>query len=285
MDYWVLATGLLMALNNGWVGSHLVFRGKVMVADAMSHAVLPGLVLAYLCFGWNGGFWMEIFAAAGALGMLAVYSWLEKQSAGRSDAALAVTFTWLFALGLVLVTVFAEYAHLDTDAVLFGNLVWSGFIYPETQTWVDQVPKAFWIQLGLLTANLLWLMPRQQMLWYGAVDAGFMDSMGAFKKGERGLMVLTSLHAVWSFEQAGAILVVGLLLIPGTVAWYLPMSKRREKRGQFIWVSSGIFALVFASIGISLGYYLNTELGATLLLSMALGSLLLWGVWKKRMPV
>jgi manganese/zinc/iron transport system permease protein len=282
MDIWVLATGMLMAINNGWVGTHLVFRGKVMVADAMSHAVLPGLVLAYLCFGWGGGFWMEIFAAIGALGMVVVYTWLEKQTTGRTDAALAVTFTWLFALGLVLVTSFAAYAHLDTDAVLFGNLVWSGFIFPETGTWVDGVPKAFWIQLFLLALHLTWLMPNQKTLWYGAIDQGFMQSMGAFRNGNRGLMILTALHAVWSFEQAGAILVVGLLIIPGTVAWYYPIGQRTAHKGQFMWLVSGIFAIVTSAVGISLGYIFNVELGATLILTMTLCSVCVWAWWQKR---
>ncbi len=282
MDYWVLATGILMALNNGWVGTHLVFRGKVMVADAMSHAVLPGLVLAYLCFGWGGGFWMEIFAAIGAIAMIFVYQWLEKQSIGRTDAALAVTFTWLFALGLVLVTSFASYAHLDTDAVLFGNLVWSGFIFSETGTFADAVPRAFWIQLGLFMLHLLWVIPNQKTLWYGAIDPGFMQSLGAFHKGDRGLMLLTALHAVWSFEQAGAILVVGLLILPGTVAWYFPIRQRKQPKGQFMWLVSGAFTLTTATLGIGLGYLFNAELGATLVLTMAICSLGIWAWWQKR---
>lgn len=283
MDFWVLLTGVLMALNNGLIGMHLVFRGRVMISDAISHAVLPGIVLAWLFLGLRTGIGAELAAALAATAMLWLYKKIEKATIGRHDAALAATFTWMFALGIVLITWFAGYAHMDADAVLFGNLAWAGLIYTESGTFLDLIPRPVWIQVILLTINTFWLIPRSKSLWFQAIDPIFMQSAGLKKNTDRLLMMLTALHAVWSFEQAGAVLVTGLMIFPGAATWIFPRLK--NLRSAPWWQITGftcIFAVIGAFIGISAGFALNIELSAALTLSLALLWILLFFSYKIR---
>src|SRR5690606_18238840 len=115
-EWIILATGLLAAVSCAIVGSFLLLRKMAMIGDAISHAVLPGIVIAFLLSGSRDSFWMMF--AASAVGLLAVFliQWFHRQGV-QSDASIGVIFTAMFSIGVVLVSLFADQVDLDLDCV------------------------------------------------------------------------------------------------------------------------------------------------------------------------
>lgn len=135
------------------VGCFLVLRKMAMIGDAISHAVLPGIVIAFLISGSRDSVWMMFGAAV--LGLLTVYLiQLFQQSGLQSDAAIGVVFTTLFAIGVLLISVFASNAHLDMDHVLYGEIAYVPWNTLEIAGF-DVGPRAVWITGAMLLINLL----------------------------------------------------------------------------------------------------------------------------------
>ena len=119
---WILLIGSLVATSCALVGCFLVLRRLSMLGDAISHAVLPGIVVAFMLTGSrNIGF---MLIGAMAMGMLTAFltDVLSRFGKLQSDAAMGVTFTWLFAIGVILVSKYTGMVDLDVDCVLYGVL-------------------------------------------------------------------------------------------------------------------------------------------------------------------
>ncbi|MDB4835518.1 metal ABC transporter permease, partial [Cyclobacteriaceae bacterium] len=121
-DLWIILAGCLVAIPCGLLGSFLMLRKTVMVADAISHAVLPGIVISYFIVHDLSSIWLTFGAAI--IGMLAtlLIEFLKQKVRLQHDTSIGVTFTWLFALGVVLISLFAHNVDLDLDCVLFGQI-------------------------------------------------------------------------------------------------------------------------------------------------------------------
>src|SRR6478752_4292588 len=109
-SFWIILTGALVAVTCSLLGCYLILRRMAMVGDAISHAVLPGIVLAFLISGSRQTIPMLI--GAGLLGILTTFliEFLHKKARLQEDASIGVTLTWLFALGVILISVFANKA-------------------------------------------------------------------------------------------------------------------------------------------------------------------------------
>ena len=157
-DFWVMLTAGLVASSCGFIGVYLILRRMAMVGDAISHSVLLGIVLAFLATRILGGVWM--FAGAAVAGLFATFLiQLLHRGGAREDAAIGVTFTGLFALGVVLLSLYAGDVHLDTEHVLFGELAYVPY---DVLIWqgVELGPRAVWtvgaaFGLTLLVTGLL----------------------------------------------------------------------------------------------------------------------------------
>lgn len=118
-DLWVIITAILASIACGVIGSFLVLRQNAMLGDAISHAVLPGLVIAFLVTSSRGVVPMIIGAAAMGLATAYLTEALERTRHVYRDGALGIVFTFLFAVGVILVAVYADQIDLDQDCVLF----------------------------------------------------------------------------------------------------------------------------------------------------------------------
>ncbi len=141
--FWILLTGSLVASCCGILGAFLVLRKMAMIGDAISHSVMPGIVIAFLLSGSRDS--MLMLFAAMICGLLAVFLIQTFQQSGiQSDASIGVVFTALFALGVLLVSLFARQVHLDQDAILYGEIA-----YVHWNVWevngVNLGPKAVWL--------------------------------------------------------------------------------------------------------------------------------------------
>ena len=121
----ILFTVILLASANGVLGTYLVLRKSVMIGDAISHAVLPGLIIGFLISGSKNSFPMLISAAISGVLTTLLIQYLNRKSNLPKDASIGFVFTTLFAIGIIMVSVYADNIDIDADCVLHGEL---GFI-------------------------------------------------------------------------------------------------------------------------------------------------------------
>ncbi len=202
------------------IGSFLVLRKISMIGDAISHAVLPGIVIAYLVSGSRGSFWMLLGAAF--FGFLAVFLIQRIHQFGlQKDASIGIVFTGLFALGVILVSVYSRQIDLDLDCVLFGEIAFVPW-NPLEMFGRNLGPKALWLVGSVLVLNGIVI-----SIFYKQFKISSFDPTLAVTLGipvvffHYVLMGLVSLTTVASFESVGAILVVGMLVIPSITAYLL----------------------------------------------------------------
>lgn len=219
-EFWILLTGSLVAGCCGILGVFLVLRRMAMIGDAISHSVMPGIVIAFLLSGSRDSLLMML--AALAFGLLTTFLiQMFQQSGIQSDASIGVVFTALFAIGVVLVSLYARQVHLDQDAILYGEIA-----YVHWNLWelggVSMGPKAVWL-LGftlLVISAVIGLFYKQFKLC--AFDPALAAAIGIpVALFHYLLMGLVSMATVSSFESVGAILVVGMLIIPASTAYLL----------------------------------------------------------------
>ncbi|MBW5445753.1 iron chelate uptake ABC transporter family permease subunit [Cohnella sp. CFH 77786] len=251
--FWIILTGALVASACGIVGCFLVLRRMALVGDAISHSVLPGIVIAFLISGSRDSLAMMLGAAAIGLVTVFLIQWFH-QSGVQSDASIGVVFTALFAVGVVLVSLYTRHIDLDLDCVLYGEIAYVPWNTIELAG-IDIGPKAVWgvgIALALILA-LLFLFYKQFKIcsFDPAMAAAVGIPVALF---HYLLMGLVSVTTVASFESVGAILVVGMLVVPPATAYLLT-----EKLGRMI-----AYSVAIGCASSVLGYGLASLLDASI---------------------
>ncbi len=219
--FWIIVVGALVAGSCALVGCFLVLRRQAMMGDAISHAVLPGIVLAFMLTGSRNTIPMVI--GAGAFGLLTVFitGVLERHGKLQPDASLGVTFTWLFAVGVILVSAFAGHVDLDAECVLYGEIEYTP-LYTWTFAGHDMGPRAAWIMGAAAIANAIFVVLGYKQLKLCAFDSALATAVGInVAVWHYLLMGFVSLTTVAAFESVGAILVVALLIVPPNTAYLL----------------------------------------------------------------
>lgn len=228
---------VVCALLSCW----LVLIGWSLMGDAVSHAVLPGVVLAYL-IDWPFAVGAVIF------GLLAVALIGAVRGGGRvkEDAAIGIVFTTLFALGLVLISVTPS--QTDLNHIVFGNLL--------------GVSRADLIQIAVLGAvvSVVVLLRRRDLTLY-AFDPTHAHAIGLNPR-LLGALLLTMLAftAVSALQVVGVVLVVAMLIIPGSTAYLL------TDRFSAMLAIAPVLSAACGVAGLYLSYYRDTAPGATIVL-------------------
>lgn len=254
-DLLMILTACSVAIPASLLGVLLVSKSLVMVGDAISHAVLPGIVVAYLLSGTKDSVPMLFGAAVTGFLTTFLIDFLRKKWRIQEDAAIGFTFTFLFAIGVLMIALFAgKNSDLDQECVLYGDL--------ETSI-LDQVIVGEYLygtrailQLLPLTAILLLVIIIGFKGWkVWAFNPQFGSFVGIpIQAFQLVLMLLLSIHAVLSFESVGVILVVGLLVLPAATA--LQFSKTLAKT---FWYSACI-GIVSCVLGVFLGKWINISI-------------------------
>jgi manganese/zinc/iron transport system permease protein len=150
---WIILTGCVVGTSCAVLGCFLVLRKIAMLGDAISHAVLPGIVLAFLITASRSS--LPMFIGAVAIGGLTAFvvQYLSEKGV-QGDAAIGVTFTSLFAIGVVLVSVYGGQVDLDLDCVLYGEIAYVPFDVVRFHG-AELGPRAIWVNGILLAVNLL----------------------------------------------------------------------------------------------------------------------------------
>jgi manganese/zinc/iron transport system permease protein len=215
----VLVAGLV-ATACGLLGPFLVLRRMALLSDAVSHAVLPGIVAVWLVGQTRAPLPVVLGAAAfAALCVLGVDA-LRATGLVASDAAIALVFPALFSLGVLGVTVYADGIHLDLDSTIYGELAFVPFdtmALAGVEVIRPAVVLAVVVALNLVLVGLLW-----KELKATTFDPGF----GAVVRLRpalltRVLLLAVAVTAVSAFQAVGAILVVTMLIVPAATAYLL----------------------------------------------------------------
>jgi len=222
----IMGTGAVVAGACAFVGCFLILRRMAMLGDAISHSVLLGIVLAFLVTGDMGI--VSMFVGAAVFGLLTAVMVQALEGSGvASDAAIGVTFTSFFALGVVLLTAFASRVHLDLEHVLYGEIAyapWDVFMIGE----VVLGPRAMWTMGAVFAVNLIVIGVFFKEFKLCAFDAGMAAAVGInVALFHYLLMGLVSLTTVAAFESVGAILSVAMLIVPGATAYLLTENLKR----------------------------------------------------------
>lgn len=236
-----LVTSVLAAVVCALLSCWLVLIGWSLMGDAVSHAVLPGVVLAYV---------VGAPFALGAIvfGILAVVLIGAVRSPGRikEDAAIGIVFTVLFALGLVLISVTPS--QTDLAHIVFGNVL--------------GVSTADLIQVAILAvvAIAVLLVKRRDLTLY-AFDPTHAHAIGLSPRMLGAVLLgLLAVTAVVALQVVGVVLVVALLIIPGATAFLLT-----ERFGRML-VIAPVTAAAAAVTGIYLSYWLDVASGGMIVL-------------------
>lgn len=245
-DFYIIVTASLVASSCALLGCYLILRKMAMVGDAISHAVLPGIVLAFLISGSRDSVTMLI--GAGLIGIFTAFliEFFHKKAKLQTDAAIGVTFTWLFAVGVVLISLFAGKVDLDQDCVLYGEIAYVPLDVIISDSGESLGPRAIYIMGFVLLALLIFIQVGYKELFLTTFDPAYASAIGiSTTLWHYLLMGAVSVTTVASFESVGAILVVALLIAPAATAYLLTDDFR-----WMLLIACGVG--VVASIG---GYY------------------------------
>lgn len=257
-EFWIFITASLIAASCALVGSLLILRRMSMLGDAISHSVLLGIVLVYILFGQTNLIWL--LSGAVLVGLLTAWlsEWIHQKAQVPTDASLGLVFTWLFALAIVLIAVYADNVHLDHDHVLFGEMAFIPFNTLEIFD-INLGPKAFWLSLSVLLINLViigFAFERFRLSSFHPLLATTLGISAAFW--HYVLMSLVSITAVASFDAVGSILVVALLVIPASTAYLFANSLAK------MLLYSVVFAQAAVLIGLGLAAWLDSAISASM---------------------
>jgi manganese/zinc/iron transport system permease protein len=202
-------------------GAFLVLRRMAMMSDAISHTVLLGIVLGFFLTRDMASPILILGAALTGVLTVSLVELLHRTGLVREDAAIGLVFPALFSLAVILISRHAGGVHLDTDAVLLGELAFAPF-ERFTLAGFDLGPQALWVMGGIFLLNLGLILLFYKELKLATFDPALAAALG-FAPGliHYGLMGLVSITAVGAFEAVGSVLVVALMIAPPATAYLL----------------------------------------------------------------
>ena len=217
----IVLTAGLVATATGLLGPFLVLRRVAHERDAVSHAVLPGIVAVFLLFGTRAP--LPVIAGAAVFAVVCVLAIEALRSTGlvRGDAAIGLVFPALFSLGVLGIQRYADDVHLDLDATIYGEIAFAPFrtlILPGEL----EVARSLVILSLVCLANLGLVALLWKELKATSFDPEFARTIGVSPTVlSRLLLIAVAITAVTAFESVGAILVVTMLIVPAATAYLL----------------------------------------------------------------
>ncbi|AXS39611.1 metal ABC transporter permease [Breoghania sp. L-A4] len=256
--------GMLAAISCGLLGNYLVLRRQSLMGDAISHVVLPGIVVGFLLSGTTATWPMMLGAAAAAIVSVALIELIRRIGNVEPGAAMGVVFTTMFAAGVVLLEQSnTSSVHIDVEHALYGNL--ESAIWLSGERWSDlldpaklaDMPPAVQ-RLAVVTLLIIaFVTGFFKELKITSFDPALADSLGFSSRGIGFvLVVMTAVAAVAAFDAVGSILVIAMFICPAATARLLTDSLAWQ-----LWISaavaasSGVLGYVLAAFGpLWLGY-------------------------------
>lgn len=263
-DFQIVLAGFLVALPCALLGTFLVLRKMVMMGDAISHAVLPGIVIAFFLSGERNSGTMLLGACA--MGLLSTFliEYLHKRAGLQSDASIGVTFTAFFAIGIILISLFAGQVDLDQDCVLYGEIAYVPLDVWISDTGINLGPRIIWNMAIVSIVVIAFVVVFYKELKINTFDPAFATVAGiSAVVWHYSLMGMVTVVTITSFEAVGAILVIAFLAGPASTA-FLITNKLKDML---------LLSVLFGFSSIILGYILalSTQGSVAGAISVAIG--------------
>lgn len=241
----LMLIAVITAITCSLPGTFLVLRGVAMMSDAISHAILLGIVIMFLMVKKLDS--PLLIAGAACAGVLTVIctEMIIKSKRLKQDAAIGLIFPLFFSIGVILISQYARNVHLDIDMVLLGELAFAPFNRVVIGS-LDCGPYALWIITIVLLTNIFFI-----RIFYKELIVTIFDATLATMNGFSptffyyALMSLVSITAVATFDIVGSIMVVGLMIIPSACAYLIA---RRVKDMIIISMICAVISAVFGYI-------------------------------------
>ncbi|MEM9003957.1 MAG: metal ABC transporter permease [Cyanobacteria bacterium P01_F01_bin.86] len=238
-----LMAGVLMGILCPIVGTYLIVQRMALLGDVVAHAVLPGLAITNFLN-------IPLLVGAFISGMFGTFvtGWIRAQSKVKVDAAMAITFSSFFSLGIALLT--SLRSRLDLEELLFGDIL-------------SIAPADVW-EIGFVTLAVL----IGVKVFYKELLFFTFDPLGAEAVGlpvvaiNFGLMAAITLTIVASIEAVGVILVVALMVTPAAAAYLL------TKELHWMMVVGAGLGVFSCMTGMYISYYINTPSGPEIALTL-----------------
>lgn len=219
LQFEIIIIACITALACALPGVFLVLRGVSLMSDAISHAILPGIVIMFLLIHSLESPLLILGAALSGLLTVVCTELLINSQKLKKDAAIGLVFPLFFSVGVILISQYARNVHLDIDMVLLGELAFASLNRMHLGG-VDVGSYALWLMSGILALNAISI-----FLFYKELKVSTFDTVFATVLQRKPvalyylLMVLTSITAVGAFDVVGAIVVVALMITPPATAF------------------------------------------------------------------
>ncbi len=240
----------MVGIMCGLLGCFIVLRNMSMIGDALSHAILPGVVVAYMKFGKNT---FAFFIGAVIAGLLTAVgiTWIQEKVKTKNDAAIGIVFTAMFSIGVIGISSINRQpgVHLDLKDFLFGTIL-------------GVSNEDLWLSFIVLIFVILSIALFYRHLFASTFQAVMAQTMGiSVQLVHYFLMLLLAFAVVASLRSVGMILVVAMLITPASTALLL------TKRLQSVLVLSSIIGFLSAVLGLVVAILLDTTPGPAMALT------------------
>lgn len=213
-DFWIILTACIIAINSSILGSFLVLKKMSLIGDALSHAVLPGIVIAFLISGEINSFWMLLGASGFGIIAILLIDWLNRVGGFGKDSSIGIIYTLLFAVGIILIATKAKNVDIDVDCVLFGDINTTPLVHK-----IMGIPAPTFNLIIISVITLLTILIGLKGFKITSFDKNYAQTLGiSIPFWSYLLLGLSSISTVYSFDSVGAIMVIGLLVIPASFA-------------------------------------------------------------------
>ncbi len=240
-------------------GVFLVLRKMALISDAISHSILPGIVIGFfITQDLNSPLLILLAALTGVITVVLVEA-IQKTGMVKEDTAIGLVFPALFSIGVILIAKNANDVHLDVDAVLLGELAFAPFDRL-LMAGIDVGPKSLWIMGTILIISIALLLLFYKELKVSTFDAGLSSALGISPLiMHYGLMSVSSVTVVGAFDAVGAILVVALMIAPAATAYLLTSDLKKML----------LLSILFGVFSALAGYWMAHLLDASISGSMS----------------
>lgn len=266
-----MLTAVLIGTSCSLLGSFLILRKSVMIGDAISHSVLPGIVLAFIFTEERAA--LPILIGAAVFGVLTTMfiQFLQRKSNVQEGAAIGISFTFFFALGVIMIALSTGgNVDIDQDCVLFGEIA---------STYLDKIfvngyfvgTRSILTIAPVLLIVILFVVFGMKGLRLTSFNEDYAKALGInVNAWNYALLMLVSITAVLSFEAVGAVLVVGFLTIPPASAYLIT-----NNLSKMLWLSV-VFTLLSAVGGTLLALTLDVTISGMIVSVAGILFLLTW---------
>lgn len=265
----IVMTGVLAAGSTALLGSFLVVRGQALLTDAISHGIVLGIAVTFLLTGYTTGPLQLLGAGAAGVATVLITEALSSSGRVRRDAAMGLVFPAMFALGVLLLSLFARDVHVDPHTVLLGEI---GYVWLDRVAVIGlEVPRSLLVLGAMFLVNLLFV-----SAFYERLSMAAFDPVQAGLRGMRpravtiALLALTSMTAVAALDAVGVVMFVTFAIVPAVVGLLVA---RRLSGVVLVAIGTAAFAAlsgywVAVALDLSIGGCMAAMTGIPLLLAL-----------------